>query len=124
MKMNKTFAAFILAALFAIAAAHGQGGFTGPGGRANSRGPRTVTVNQARLLPDDSIVILTGKIVVAMGDEWYKFRDETGEILVEIDRRVWRGLTVGENDRIEITGKLDGGWGHAIVDVKSVRKIE
>jgi uncharacterized protein (TIGR00156 family) len=123
MKKTIVFASFIFAAFIAIAIVHGQEGFTGPGGKANSKEPRAVTVNQARSLPDNSMVILTGNLAAALGDEWYRFRDATGEILVEIDRGVWRGLSVGENDRIEITGKLESGLGRAVIDVKSIRKI-
>ncbi|MDR1175850.1 MAG: NirD/YgiW/YdeI family stress tolerance protein, partial [Treponema sp.] len=62
-------------------------------------------------------------IIRALGDEWYRFRDETGEIFIEIDRGVWHGLSVSENDRVEITGKLESGLGRAVIDVKSIRKI-
>jgi uncharacterized protein (TIGR00156 family) len=117
------FVVFAFIAFMFSTIVYGQGGFTGPDGRANSREPQTVTVNQARILPDNSIVILTGNIVRAFGDEWYRFRDETGEILIEIDRRLWYDLSVSENDRVEITGKLESGLGRAVIDVKSIRKI-
>jgi uncharacterized protein (TIGR00156 family) len=117
------FTVFVFTAPVFVTIAYGQEGYTGPGGRADSTEPQTVTVNQARMLPDDSLVILTGSIIYALGDEWYRFRDTTGDILVEIDRRIWRGLSVGENDRVEITGKLNSGLGRAVIDVKSIRKI-
>jgi uncharacterized protein (TIGR00156 family) len=115
--------ALLIFTAFMITAVYGQEGFTGPGGRANAKEPQTATVNQAKTLPHDSMVILTGNIIRALGDEWYRFRDETGEIFIEIDRGLWHGLSVSENDRIEITGKLESGLGRAVIDVKSIRKI-
>jgi uncharacterized protein (TIGR00156 family) len=118
-----TFVVFCFAVFVSITSVYGQEGYVGPGGKTNSKEPKTVTINQARMLPDDSWVILTGSIIYALGDEWYRFRDTTGDILVEIDRGIWRGLSVGENDSVEITGKLNSGLGRTVIDVKSIRKI-
>ena len=81
-------------------------GFTGPG---KARQYQTVTVSQAKNLPDDFLVILTGNIIQSLGDEKYTFRDSTGDITIEIDRKVWRGLSVGVSDTVEIQGEVDVG---------------
>jgi uncharacterized protein (TIGR00156 family) len=122
MKTYKLFA-FIFVAFIFITTVYGQEGFTGSGSRITSKEAQSVTVNQARILLDDSSVILTGNIVQALGDEWHRFCDATGDILVEIDRGIWCGLSVSENDRVEITGALNSGLGRTVIDVKSIRKL-
>jgi uncharacterized protein (TIGR00156 family) len=82
-----------------------------------------VTVSEARRLPNKSWVILTGNIVNALRDEYYTFRDSTGEITVDIERKVWRGLSVGVSDRVEISGELEIKRGQTSIEVKAVRKI-
>jgi uncharacterized protein (TIGR00156 family) len=106
-------------------AAQGQaGGFTGPGNTASAQG-QVVTVADAKKLWDDSRVTLQGTIVRQVSREHYIFRDSSGEITVEIDRKAWRGLTIGENDRVEIYGEVDHERRGAQVEieVRSIRKL-
>ena len=95
--------ATLSASLFAVAlAANAQsGGFRGPDGRS------TVTAVAVADLPDDSGVRLVGFIVEAIGSSKYRFRDDTGEVVVEIDRDAWRGLEVTPEMRVEIVGEVD-----------------
>jgi uncharacterized protein (TIGR00156 family) len=101
-----------------------NGGFTGPGRHAGTRGQgQLTTVAEAKNLADDARVILQGTIVHSLGDEEYTFKDESGEIIVEIDRKVWQGLSVGVNDRVEISGEVDADRRGAEIDVRTIRKI-
>ena len=107
-----TFAAFALsAALFATLpaqaqapAVQGQGGFQGPVAQT-----RVNTVAEARKAWDDTPVTLTGYIVQRMphDDDDYLFRDDTGEIVVDIDHEIFRGRTVTPQTRVRITGEVD-----------------
>ncbi len=94
------------------------GGFTGPGST-----PNLVTVVEAGKLRDDTRVLLQGSIIRALGDEMYIFKDATGEIMVEIDREVWRGLSVSETDTVEIRGEVEQEWARTEIDVKSIKKL-
>lgn len=79
-----------------------QGGFSG------GAAPQSATVAQAlKASRDDMPVQLTGKIVSQVDDEEYIFQDATGQIKVEIDRKVWKGVNVTPNDIITIYGKVD-----------------
>ncbi|MBP5534874.1 MAG: NirD/YgiW/YdeI family stress tolerance protein [Alphaproteobacteria bacterium] len=78
-------------------------GFDGP--RAPSLAP--TTVQQALTMRDDTVVVLTGHIVHSLGDEKYLFRDDSGEVIIEIDDEDWRGVTVKPEDLVEIVGKVD-----------------
>ena len=55
---------------------------------------------------------LTGHIVHRMphDDDDYLFRDETGEIVVDIDHDVFRGQTVTPQTKVRITGEVDTGF--------------
>jgi uncharacterized protein (TIGR00156 family) len=119
MKKRLVFCGYCLAALFLAAGVYAQEGFTGPG----PDGERTITVKQAAALADDTRVVLTGTIVRSLGDEKYIFNDATGEITIEIDRKVWRGLSVGESDRVEISGKVDKDFLKTEIEVKKIRKL-
>jgi len=92
------------------------GGFEGPGAPSTA----SITVKQALSMPDDSIVVLTGKIVNALGDEKYLFRDSTGDVIIEIDDDEWYGIKVTPENVIEITGELDKEFlERTKIDVKS-----
>ena len=82
------------------------------------------TVNEARALPHDSWVILVGNIVNALpGGKYYSFRDSSGEIVIEIDQNVWRGLYVGESDQVEINGEIIANRSPATFVVRAIRKF-
>jgi len=115
----KKYAAFIIAffAIFISAVnVFAQAGFSGPsggyGGYNGTQGQPVmisypITVNEARNLPHDSWIVLTGNIVNMLpGGRQYTFRDATGDIAVDIGRKEWRGLTVGVSDKVEIYGEV------------------
>jgi uncharacterized protein (TIGR00156 family) len=100
-------------------------GFTGPGAGRSSRQLQTVTVAQARNLPDNSLVILTGNIVQSQGRERYTFRDSTGDIAIEIDRDLWvlLDVSVAPGDPVEIRGEIDIEDRMTEIDVKYIKKL-
>lgn len=85
---------------------------------------QTVTVAQAKNLSDDSSVLLTGNITQSLGDEKYTFRDPTGDITVEIDRKIFRAASVDVSDTVEISGEVDIERKQVIIDVKNIRKLQ
>ncbi|GHT65484.1 hypothetical protein FACS1894110_07480 [Spirochaetia bacterium] len=110
--------------VLSVSSVYGQG-FTGPGAGTNTGQVQTVTVIQAKGLPDNSLVILTGTIVQSIGREKYTFRDSTGDITVEVDRDLWTllGISIGINDRVEIRGEIDIENRVAEIDVKYIKKL-
>ena len=108
-------ALFVSAALFSalpaqaqqaptIRETYGQGGFQGPMAQA-----QVSTVAEARKARDDTSVTLTGHIVQRLphDDDNYLFRDDTGEIVVDIDHPVFRGQNVTPQTRVRISGEVD-----------------
>ena len=85
---------------------------------------RPTTISEARNLPHDSWVILAGNITLALpGGRQYSFRDSSGEMVIEIDQNVWRGLFIGESDLVEISGELRTNQGLASLEVRFIRRI-
>jgi uncharacterized protein (TIGR00156 family) len=126
MKRHTFSVIFCFVLLCSAATIHGQG-FTGPTVNNNQAVmiSRPVMVSEARNLPDDSWVMLTGNIVSGLpGSKAYIFRDATGEITVEIDRKVWRGLSAGVSDRVTISGELEIKRGQAIIEVKAITSTD
>ena len=101
--MKKTFLT-LLAICLSVSATNAQmgGGFEGPSAEKNA-----TTVAEALKLSDEAYVTLTGKIVNSLGDEKYTFRDETGDVVVEIDDEDWRGIKVTPENTITINGEVD-----------------
>lgn len=82
------------------------------------------TVADAKDKADDTIVVLQGQIVKALGDDKYQFTDETGEIILDIDQEDFDGVTVTEGEIIQITGDIDKEMMKpAEVDVKHIKKM-
>ncbi|MEC4727315.1 NirD/YgiW/YdeI family stress tolerance protein [Shewanella sp. D64] len=101
--------------VFAAQSTEQKGGFTGPS---------AVTVNTVQVAldsKDDTPVTLTGYILSALGDEEYKFSDDTGEIIIEIDNRDWNGIEATPETQIVIQGEVDSNWSYTTIDVNSVQ---
>ncbi|MDR1976090.1 MAG: NirD/YgiW/YdeI family stress tolerance protein [Campylobacteraceae bacterium] len=112
----KQFACLIALLTFVCMALNAQVGYTGPG-------PEIITVEAAKKLRDDSPVALRGKIEKSLGDENYLFSDDSGSIIVEIDDRLWAGISVNQNDVVEIVGEVDKGFTKIEVEASSIKKL-
>jgi uncharacterized protein (TIGR00156 family) len=82
-----------------------------------------IIVEAAKNLRDNSPVILRGKIESSLGRERYVFSDASGSITIKIDKLLWTGLSVGQNDTVEIVGEIDKERTRVEVDVKILREI-
>lgn len=119
----------LLATFMALPA---QAAFEGPGspnqtGAGAADKSRTQTVRQALAMPDDAHVVLTGKIVeqIVGSDDDYIFRDETGQIRVDIDKELFQGRQVTPANVVRISGEIDKDMGKAAeVDVKSLEILQ
>lgn len=84
------------------------------------------TVAQAKKAKDDTRVVLQGKIIREVEHEKYEFADDTGVILIDIDDKIWRGLSVSSDDLIEIEGYIDDDdvFEPIEVEVKRINKLK
>jgi uncharacterized protein (TIGR00156 family) len=113
---GKFFVCLLGALVFMGSMLYAQEGYRGPGASA-------VTIQAARGMRDDTPVTLRGKLTQFLGNEKYLLVDDTGSIIVEIENRLWRGLSVDENDTVEITGEIDGNFTRIEVEVDSIKKL-
>lgn len=103
----------IAAAVLLLAGMPSFAQFQGPGA------PKVTTVAEAKRAPDNTEVVLTGRITAKVRSDNYKFKDSTGEIEVDIDDNLWRGRKVTPDTTIRISGEVDReAWGVEI-DVDS-----
>jgi uncharacterized protein (TIGR00156 family) len=114
MKHTKVIAIAVLLALTGLTV-YAQG-YTGPG-------LESITVTAAKRLRDHSPVVLQGKIERFLGDEKYSFTDASGKITVDIDDRLWYGLSVNQDDTVVISGEIDKDFLSIEIDVYSIQKL-
>lgn len=107
---------FSLSALFVSLPVAAQ--FTGPS--ASAQTTTVAAVGNARIGSD---VTLTGNVTGHIRDEYFTFRDDSGEIRVEIENRTWQGRKVGPDDKVRITGEIERGFGGRYIDVKSLEVL-
>lgn len=108
MKFPVTMALVVGLALPGVAiAADNTPGFTGPGVSSN------MTLNSVKDVlqsgRDEQRVVLEGNIVrkLTSDDDDYAFQDRTGEIIVEIDDKIFGGRSVNPDTRVRLTGNVD-----------------
>ena len=87
-----------------------------------SQNPTYWSVMEIMNLPDNSPVVLHGKITKNMGDEVFLFEDNTGTIMLEIDESDWNGNAVTVDDIVTVYGNLDKSDNYIEVDVSSIQK--
>lgn len=98
-----------------------EGGFSGP-----VSGAMADTVVKAKELPDDAPVVLTGNIISRVAGKKHKFtfKDATGEILLDIGKKAFRGQDISPQDTVRVTGKVDKDFGEELeIDVKQLEII-
>ncbi len=94
-----------------------QAQYVGPSSQKMFTNVEQVT-NNAK---DDDPVALRGKLVRKVSNETYMFADETGEIQVEIDDKIFPKEPVDANTTVEIVGEMDKAIvGTSEVDVKAI----
>ena len=109
--------AIVAAGALMLASAPAFAQFEGPGAST------ITTVAEAKDAGDDTKVVLVGRIVAQIGDDDYTFRDETGEVRVEIDDDLWRGRKVTPDMTVRLTGEVDKGLRRIEIDVDVVEIV-
>lgn len=108
--MKKLFLASFLIASTAVAQAQFTGGTATATEDVVLVSPFvTSSISAVRQMPNDTYVTVEGNIVQQQGrdKEKYLFKDATGEILVEIDDKLWKGQAITPETKVRILGELD-----------------
>ena len=99
--------------------------FAGPGKNMNNNTkaqPAVWSVTEVVSLPDDTPVVMRGRITKNMGNNIFVFEDSSGTIMLEIDEESWNGNTVRVDDIVTVYGNVDKGTNYTEVDVESIVK--
>jgi uncharacterized protein (TIGR00156 family) len=89
--------------------------FTGPG--VASPDSTVAKMQTARL---GSYVSLSGHIVAHQREDYFTFRDSTGETRVEIDAPFWKGRPVGPETKVRLVGEVGQAAAGRYLYVKSL----
>ena len=83
-----------------------------------------VTAAEARTHDSESWVMLEGYIAESLGDELYRFEDESGDIQVRIGPEDWRMQKVEKDTKVRVLGQLKKRGGHTEVKVDRIEAVE
>lgn len=89
--------------------------FTGPS--AAGRSTTVAQISQARL---GSYVTVTGQVVNHQRQNYFTFRDATGDIRVEIEDSVWQGRKVAPETKVRLLGEVSRGLSGRYLWVKTL----
>lgn len=104
--------ALALVALLAASPALAQ--FTGPGASGS-----LMTAAEAGAARPGTYVTLEGSIVAHLREDYYTFRDASGDLRVEVSGEVFGNRTVSPDARLRLLGEVDTGRSGAYVWIKS-----
>ena len=93
-------------------------------GFKSSVNPVVSPVKDVLKMRDNQVATVKGNIVKRMSDDKYLFKDNSGEMTVEIDNKYWGGLQVDESNVLELTGKVDKDFNSISLEVFTVKKIK
>ena len=114
--------------MLAIATAFSAALFTGHaaaqtfGPPASRMAAKTVTVQQAKALADDTEVVVEGRITSRIRDEHYRFEDSSGWIEVEIDDDDWNGVETTASQTLRLIGEVEKSRRSVKLDVDRVER--
>jgi len=118
----KKISVLALAAIMPICGAVAGPGKTMNNGTMNNTHPAVWTVTEVISLPDDTPVVMRGRITKNLGNDIFVFEDGSGTIMLEIDEESWNGNTVRVDDVVTVYGNVDKGSNYTEIDVESIVK--
>ena len=118
----KKISVLTLVALMPVCGAMAGPGKTMSNGMMNNNQPAVWTVTEIMSLPDNTPVVMRGRITKNMGNNIFVFEDGSGTVMLEIDEESWNGNTVRVDDIVTVYGNVDKGTNYTEVDVNSIVK--
>lgn len=84
-----------------------------------------LTVEQAMEARIGTYANITGNIINRLHEEYYTFRDSTGEIRVEIAENVWQNQQVSPEDEVRLFVEVDSNaFGRRYLWVESLEVLD
>jgi uncharacterized protein (TIGR00156 family) len=118
MKM-KVLVSLFLSLFLSLLTSNAWAQFTGPGTTG-----REITVTQVAEARLGSYVTVTGNIVAHQRQDYFTFRDGTGEIRVEIDSSVWQNRKIDPETKVRLLAEIGSGPAGQYLWVKSLQVVD
>lgn len=84
-----------------------------------------VTVAEAKQLPDETAVTLSGVIVRKTHKDHFELKDSSGKIGIEVDADLWKPMGLKAGDKVKVMGEVDTHTGQATdIDVVQIGKMD
>ena len=84
-----------------------------------------LTVAEAKKLPDETAVTLSGVIVRKTQKDHFELKDSSGKIGMEVDSDLWRPMGLKSGDKVKVIGEVGTNTGQATaIDVVQIGKME
>ncbi|TNH05687.1 NirD/YgiW/YdeI family stress tolerance protein [Testudinibacter sp. TR-2022] len=93
-------------------------------GGFNNEQAAAIKVTEVQNAKDDQPIVLEGFIEKQVGKDDYLFKDDSGSIEVEIERRAWAGQEITPNDKVKLFGEVDKSWNKTEVEIYRVIKVQ
>ena len=92
--------------------------YNGPG--VSTQAKKAADASKAK---DDTPVVLTGHLIKSLGNEKYLFRDNSGEVEVEIDNALWRDIEVSSDTTVTLKGEVDDDWQGIEIEIDNIELV-
>jgi len=73
-------------------------------------------------MPDNTPVVMLGRITKNMGEEMFVFEDSSGTIMMQIEEEDWNGRTVTADEVVTVYGHVDKNGNVTEIEVDSIMK--
>lgn len=79
--------------------------------------PQHLSVAEAKRMSDDAKITLDGFVTGHLREEYYLFRDDSGEIVIEVEPNIWDEKQIGSDTEIRIHGEVEHESGFVYIEV-------
>jgi len=93
-------------------------------GCASHPTPSNISVGEALAVPDDSKVVVTGRVVQQIDADHFLLRDDTGSITAHIDDDLLGEVKVAPEARLRLSGSVDQDHKPPLLNVKTVQLVQ
>ena len=87
-------------------------------------GLNIVAVKSLKNLSDDASVVLEGYVIKQTREEHYMFKDDTGQIEIDVDEDILKGVKLTPGIKVRISGEVDKNDNGVSVDVDHLEIIK
>lgn len=102
---------------------HDMNGYMSQGGFVDTNAA-LMSVADIKKQPEDTYVSMQGNITKRLSKDTYNFTDGSDNIVVEINKKIWRGQMISPKDKVLIYGETDRDDGLFMVDAKSIKIVK